>query len=78
MSNPSPYTILRCKEAFPQVMEHCVGLSEQEFQDFLKFMKEMIDTRYEFIRCYPAEPELEEIEVRELPPELHEFAVIYS
>ena len=58
-------------------MERCIGLPEQDFQDYLKFMKEMVDTRYEFIRAVRDE-EAAEAEVRDLPAELHEYAVTYS
>ena len=59
-------------------MEHCIDMPEQEFLNYLKWMKEMIDTRYEFVICYPEEDGNQEILGQELPAELHEHAVIYS
>lgn len=76
MSNPSPAIIRKCKRSFTQVMERCVGLPEQEFIDYLKFMHEMISDRHQLVLVLGDEEDV--AEDRELPDELRNFAREYS
>ena len=76
MSNPSPETIAVCKTSFAQVMEHCAGMTEQEFLDYLNFMQEMIADRHQIVLVLNDEDD--DIEDRELPDELRDFAREYS